>query len=215
VGDLTLVGAGSEWFWTMVSGLLVAVTFIVIYRQLRVQAAANALQRIETINRHWTSTEMVLARLHVLIGMHDGTLDVKDDSRVDTVLSYFELVWDLRQRGYLDDEDIGYGFGAKVIAWWRYLEPVIRIQRSDEGDPDLWIGLERLNEVVSRYDHERNLPRHLVRTASIETLIAGTIKRETHRLQLARDAASGVIPRVASNAPEPLPVAVEASANGN
>ena len=214
MGDLTLVGAGSEWFWTMVSGLLVAVTFIVIYRQLRAQAAGNALQRIETINRQWTSTELVLARLHVLIGLHDGTLDVKDDSRVDTVLSYFELVWDLRQRGYLDDEDVGYGLGTKVIAWWRYLEPVIGIQRSDEGDPDLWIGLEKLNEVVSRYDLRRKLPRHLVRTASIETLIAGSIKRETHRLQLARDAASGVIPTITGHKPEPLPVAAETSAIG-
>ena len=137
----------------------------------------------------------------VLIELHDGTLDVRDDSRVDTVLSYFELVWDLRQRGYLDDEDIGYGLGTKVIAWWRYLAPVIGIQRSDEGDPDLSIGLEKLNEVVSRYDQRRTLPRHHVRTAPMETLIAGSIKRETHRLQLAREAGWGVIPTMMGRSP--------------
>lgn len=215
MGDLTLIGTGSEWFWTMVSGLLVAITFIIIFRQLRAQAAANALQRIETITRYWTSTEMVLARLRVLIALHDGTLDIKDDSRVDTVLSYFELLWDLRQRGYLDDSEIGYSFGTKVTAWWRYLEPVIRIQRSDEGDPDLWIGLEKLDEVVSRYDRQRQLSRQHVRTAPIETLVAGTITRETHRLQLARDVASGVIPIAAGNESPPRPVAVAASTNGD
>ena len=50
MGDFTLIGTGSEWFWTMVSGLVVAVTFIVIYRQLKAQGAANAFQRIETVH---------------------------------------------------------------------------------------------------------------------------------------------------------------------
>jgi hypothetical protein len=34
---VTFVGAGSEWFWAAVSGLVLAVTFIAIYRQLRLQ----------------------------------------------------------------------------------------------------------------------------------------------------------------------------------
>jgi hypothetical protein len=32
-----LIGPGSEWFWTAVSGAVLAVTFLAIYRQLRLQ----------------------------------------------------------------------------------------------------------------------------------------------------------------------------------
>jgi hypothetical protein len=34
---MTFIGPGSEWFWTAVSGLMLAVTFIAIYRQFRLQ----------------------------------------------------------------------------------------------------------------------------------------------------------------------------------
>ena len=34
---MSFIGPGSEWFWTAVSGLVLAVTFIAIYRQLRTQ----------------------------------------------------------------------------------------------------------------------------------------------------------------------------------
>jgi hypothetical protein len=30
---MALIGPGSEWFWTAVSGIVLAVTFIAIYRQ--------------------------------------------------------------------------------------------------------------------------------------------------------------------------------------
>jgi hypothetical protein len=34
---MALIGPGSEWFWTAVTGVVLAVTFLAIYRQLRAQ----------------------------------------------------------------------------------------------------------------------------------------------------------------------------------
>lgn len=34
---MTFIGPGSEWFWTAISGLVLAGTFIAIYRQFRLQ----------------------------------------------------------------------------------------------------------------------------------------------------------------------------------
>jgi hypothetical protein len=193
MGDLTLIGSGSEWFWTMVSGLVVAVTFFVIYRQLQAQGAANAFQRIETVHGRWGSPELVLARLQVARALRDGTLD-PDDTRVDAVLNFFELVRDLNRQGYLGDEEIARSFGAFVVVWWRLLEPVIRAQASLEGDPEMWIGLRELEATVRAYDTKRGVDRAYVLTMPVEELLATVIQRETHRLQLARDAAAGVIP---------------------
>ena len=194
LGDLTFIGTGSEWFWTMVSGLVVAVTFIVIYRQLKAQAATNAFQRIETVHRRWASNELVLARLEVALQLRDGTLDVADDTRPDSILGFFELVRDLNRQGYLDDEEIARSFGAAIVVWWRLLEPVIQAQSSLEGDPEMWNGLKELHAMVTRYDRKRGVDRAMVLTLSTEALLATVIKRETHRLTLARDAASGFIP---------------------
>ena len=194
LGDLTFIGAGSEWFWTMVSGLVVAVTFIIIYRQLKAQGAANAFQRIETVHRRWASNELVLARLEVALQLRDGTLDVANDTRADAVLSFFELVRDLNRQGYLDDEEIARSFGAAIVVWWRLLEPVIQAQSSLEDDPDMWSGLKELDAMVVRFDRRRGVDRTMILASSTEALLASVIKRETHRLTLARDAASGFIP---------------------
>ena len=167
MGDLTLIGTGSEWFWTMVSGLVVAVTFVVIYRQLKAQGAANAFKRIETVHGRWGSPELVLARLQVALALRDGTLDA-DDTRVDAVLNFFELVRDLNRQGYLEDEEIARSFGAFIVVWWRMLEPVIREQASLEGDPEMWIGLQELEGTVRAYDTKRGVDRAFVRTMPLE-----------------------------------------------
>src|SRR5262245_31353287 len=171
MGDLTLIGSGSEWFWTMVSGLVVAITFVVIYRQLKAQGAANAFQRIETVHGRWGSPELILARLQVARSLRDGTLD-DDDTRVDAVLNFFELVRDLNRQGYLDDEEIARSFGAFVVVWWRLLEPVIRAQASLEGDPDMWLGLRELAAMVQAFDAKRAVDRSYVRSMPIEQLLA-------------------------------------------
>ena len=71
--NLVLVGPGSEWFWTAVSGVMLTITFLAIYRQLRAQAASNALQRVETVHARWNSKELLLARLEVALALRAGT----------------------------------------------------------------------------------------------------------------------------------------------
>jgi hypothetical protein len=44
---IVLIGPGSEWFWTAVSGLVLGVTFLAIWRQLRVQASANTFAQLQ------------------------------------------------------------------------------------------------------------------------------------------------------------------------
>jgi hypothetical protein len=46
---LALIGPGSEWFWTALSGLILAVTFIAIYRQLRLQRSAATLAQLDSL----------------------------------------------------------------------------------------------------------------------------------------------------------------------
>jgi hypothetical protein len=191
---LVLIGIGSEWFWTMVSGIVVAVTFLIIYRQLRAQGAANALQRIDTISGRWSSPEMVLARLEVALALRDGTLDMHDDTRVDTILNFFELVRGLHRQGFIGEEELAIEFGASAVVWWRLLRPVIDVHRADEGDVTLWSGTEQLVAAVKRWDTKLGTDRSVIWSTPVEALTAAVIRRETNRLRLARDAASGVIP---------------------
>ena len=39
---MALIGPGSEWFWTALTGLILAITFFAIYRQLSIARSATA-----------------------------------------------------------------------------------------------------------------------------------------------------------------------------
>ena len=60
---IVFIGPGSEWFWTAFSGAVVAVTFLVIYRQLRLQASQSAIQVLESFESEWASERMLLLQI--------------------------------------------------------------------------------------------------------------------------------------------------------
>ena len=53
-----LLGPGSEWFWTALSGIVLAVTFLAIYRQLAAARSANALQRYLALTEEWNEDRL-------------------------------------------------------------------------------------------------------------------------------------------------------------
>ena len=60
---LVLIGPGSEWFWTALSGLVLAGTFIALYRQLRVQANVSATDQLTRFEPNRASERLLRSRL--------------------------------------------------------------------------------------------------------------------------------------------------------
>ena len=52
---MAFIGPGSEWFWTALSGIVLAVTFFAIYRQLVLARGASAREQLESLDREWSS----------------------------------------------------------------------------------------------------------------------------------------------------------------
>jgi hypothetical protein len=201
--DLVLVGPGSEWFWTAVSGIVLAITFVAIYRQLRAQSAANALQRIETVHSRWGSKELALARLEVALALRDATLDATDDTRVDVILDFFELLENLRAQRALGVEEIARAYGSSIQVWWRLLQPDVEAIRALEGSTVLWSGLERLDGMMAAFARRKGVNRSVLAEIPREALVASVIERSARRLKLIHDAESTVIPEITPPAPEP------------
>lgn len=66
------IGAGSEWFWSMAQFVIVAVTFLAIYYQLRLQRHTAAIDQGREIAREWTHELLARARYDVLTLIRDG-----------------------------------------------------------------------------------------------------------------------------------------------
>jgi hypothetical protein len=68
---LTLFGPGSEWFWSMLQFVVVAITLVGIYVQLRQARAASAFNQAGALQEQWEAERMVRRRLAIAVALRD------------------------------------------------------------------------------------------------------------------------------------------------
>ena len=69
---MALIGTGSEWFWTALTGIVLAVTFLAIYRQLTTARNAAAYEQLDAFERVLASERMLRFELTVLVAVREG-----------------------------------------------------------------------------------------------------------------------------------------------
>jgi len=69
---LVLFGAGSEWFWSMAQFILVGLTLIGIYYQLRDARSTSAFDQVNRIAEEWESERAVRHKLAISLALRDG-----------------------------------------------------------------------------------------------------------------------------------------------
>jgi len=146
MNGLAIIGPGSEWFWTAVSGLVLAVTFVAIYRQLSLQRGAAAIKQLERFEQQYASERMLRSRLGVLRAQRDGVLaENLPRNPVTEILNYWERVGTLARRKYIDVDVLWEGgSGFWCHADWVRLAPAIARGRADEQNPEIGVYFEWL-----------------------------------------------------------------------
>jgi hypothetical protein len=141
---MAFIGPGSEWFWTALSGVVLAVTFIAIYRQLSLARGANAFTQLSALVDEWEGERLVRKRLAVLVAIRDG-VDFADlpESGAGAVANYWEKTAALARAGHVAPSLIAEGLGA-VDSWWGILVPWVLRTRSSDANPDLFEHFEWL-----------------------------------------------------------------------
>ena len=150
---MAFIGPGSEWFWTAASGIVLAVTFIAIYRQLSLARGTSAREQLESYDREWTSERLARCKLEVLLARRDGDdpADVPHSAAVQ-ISGFWEKTAALVRGGYLDPKLL-YGFnGGACPVWWVALTPWVRKLRTLAEDPTELHGFEWLAGAMAEMD---------------------------------------------------------------
>ena len=147
---LVLLGPGSEWFWSMLQFVVVAVTLLGIYYQLRIARSANAFTHLATLVDEWEGERLIRKRIAVLTALRDGAdpADVPEAS-ASAVANFWEKVGALARAGHVDRSLIAEGLGG-AQDWWGILAPWVRVVRSQDGNPAYWEHFEWLADSVVR-----------------------------------------------------------------
>lgn len=150
---MAFIGPGSEWFWTALSGFVLAVTFLGIYRQLRIARSANAFEQMNRLSNEWDSERMNRHKLEVLLALRAG---VEPANVPSGAASYIRDFWDdmalLIKAGHIDRRLVYESFTAPCRAWWATLAPVTHRLRIEAQDPRLSASHEWLAAEMAEMD---------------------------------------------------------------
>lgn len=150
---MTFIGPGSEWFWTALTGIVLAVTFIAISRQLRLQAHASAVEQLESFRREAKSEQNLRYELEVLIWLRDGTDPANPpESAAYPLGQYWEAFATLARLGHLDMKLLWQFDPMTAQKVWGWLAPWAMKRRAELGQPDWAEQLEWLAGAMAELD---------------------------------------------------------------
>src|SRR3989442_1467834 len=129
---MVFIGPGSEWFWTALSGLVLAVTFLGIYRQLSIARNANAFEQRNRIMDEFNSERVTRYKLDILLALHEGVNPEYLPSAANSVGNFLEGVAALVRAGHIDRGLVYESLGNTYRWWWAALAPFARRVRIDE-----------------------------------------------------------------------------------
>jgi hypothetical protein len=199
---MAFIGPGSEWFWAAAQFVVVVVTLYGIYRQLRSQGAANAVQRIETLEGEWKSPRMVYARLVLALHLKYESPNLDGLAKAAPLLNFFVNLANLNEAGYLSVEEIEANWGMQIPIWTALTAPLVDIQREIDRRPDIY-DLDSLNKRLRALGRKKGVAPFPLDQEALGRMLDLAIANCTAALQ--REAAwqSGVIP----TAPVPVDAA--------
>jgi hypothetical protein len=154
---MAFIGPGSEWFWTALSGMVLAVTFIALYRQLRLQANAGAIDQLTEFEREWASERLLRYQLAVLLELQAG-VDPADltEGPAHLVFDFWERIGGLARGGRIDPNLLVTVNGGVSEWWWAILKAYVIKSRMELG-PTFGEAFEWLNGVASKINRKSGI----------------------------------------------------------
>jgi hypothetical protein len=167
-GPIVLIGPGSEWFWSMAQFVVVAITLLGIYFQLRLQRATNAFDHLtrlsEEFQGEFSNRTKVLAARALVAGQP------VPGSAMTVIGNYWDRIAVLVRHGHLDIGVVHDAIGTACRFWWALLEADIRRMRSGSEASDAWVDFEWLAGELARIADLKGSVMALDRATLIATL---------------------------------------------
>jgi hypothetical protein len=130
---LTLFGSGSEWFWSMLQFVVVAVTLIAIYVQLRQDRAANAFSQASSLRQDWHGEILARRMLEHLLALRDDAPGAELLILAEPIGNFWEHVAALVRARHLSLPLVYDQLGSQCQTTWNILEPQVRDMQATDG----------------------------------------------------------------------------------
>jgi hypothetical protein len=147
--------AMSDWFWLICQFVAVAVSLLLIFRQVRHMRQANMLQALVSLDDRWKSEGFYGYRVSACQRYGDGNLNIA--RREGEVLSFFEGLGAYLQRGVFDREILWDKYSYHVECYWFMFKQHVGEFRSSSKDPSWFDRFEYLDRQMKKCAEKRGL----------------------------------------------------------
>jgi hypothetical protein len=166
-------GEQSAWFWLMTQALIILISAILIYRQVRVQRYANLLQMLTKMRETWDSPTMLRHRQAACGNHQSGSKKIQ--AAEGQVLGFFEEMALLLRKGVLEEEFIWATYSYFIEHYWSMLEANIKEYRLTTKDESWFEELEELRKVIGKFAKRKNVSSSDKTESEITAFIAGEL----------------------------------------
>ena len=166
-------GEHSEWFWVMAQTLIIFVSALLIYDQVRAQRYANIIQMLAKMRETWDSSPMLAHRRTTCENHRVGSKKISVAE--GQVLGFFEEMGLLCRKGVLDDEFVWATYSYFIEHYWSMLETNIKEYRLTTKDNSWYEEVEGLRNMVAKFSLKKNVSASDKTDLEITTFIDGEL----------------------------------------
>ena len=189
---LTLIGPGSEWFWSMLQLVVVAVSLFALYRQVRLQSSASAIEQTRAITSEWNVRGAAPESSRHPAGTARRRRQLGPlPARGDRGREFWERVgWLGLRTGKIDRRIVHAYVGAAVRLWWQLLAPNTQQFRELQQDEAIFEHFGWLATTMAAMDRPGGIRAGLQRCG-----VRQRARPDQHRTQPGRHPAGRGAPR--------------------
>ena len=173
--NLFFLGQGSEWFWVMVQSIVVIITLLFIYRQIKLSRYANMLQTILKFREMWGTKEMMLFRQATCRNYKTQTRAI--GKAEGEVLGFFEDMGMLVEKGVISKEFVWEGYSYYIEPYWSMMEKKIKEFREREKDTSWFEHFENLRDAMRKFSKKKGAPLGPLEKKDMQRFIKGELER--------------------------------------
>lgn len=140
-------GQGSEWFWAFLQTLILLISLLAIFRQLRLQHKANITAVLERLSTVWESQDMSQSRLVLLRAKQSQSFSI--NRKQEGVIKFLEELGIYVRTGIIPGALAWEFFSYEVERYWPVAEPFIQKIREDSNDSTYFSNAEWLYKRLS------------------------------------------------------------------
>ena len=203
---MAIFGPGSEWFWSMLQFVVVAITLCAIYRQLGAQRSTSLFEQMTAWTREWEEDRFSRTRLRFLIDIeHRDPAQGLPESSFQ-LANFFERLGYLVSHGHFRREDVYQALGTTIVWHWMVMKPYLEATRRTGHDPRRWEWFDWLARTMRKVERQSSGREMVVDPTVPGQRVADRIDNLTANFRQEQDAKAGIIP---SRPTPPAPATAE------